>query len=140
MSTQTKGVTVPQQNGVATTPKKENLTAKAVNPTKEVKPISKEVEKAIEALKPSAEDRIRNAENFAILTKKFAHLKGKNEELKKFQISSDGSKESVLLKNAAGFEMKVTNSNVMEKVVNLLQNELNTLLTATEKEVQEFVI
>lgn len=105
-----------------------------------VKPIEKEVEKIIQSLKPSAEDRIRNAENFGILTKKFEHLKSKNEELKKFKISSDGSKEELKLKNSTGFEFTVSNSQIIHKAVEVFQNDLDRLLSDAQKEVQEFII
>ncbi len=125
---------------VVPTTKRANSTTVDKKPTIEVKPIEEKVKAIITSFMPSAEDRIKNAENFGILTTKFAHLKTKNEELKKFQISSDGSKEQLLLKNSVGFELKVSNSIVMSKVLELLQFELNSLLTSAEKEVKEFII
>lgn len=103
-------------------------------------PIKKEVEAIIRTLAPSAEDRIRNAENFGILTTKFEHLKNKNEELKKFKISSDGSKEKLTLTNSTGFEFTVSNSQIISKAVEVFQNDLDRLLENAQKEVQEFII
>ena len=126
-----------QEVAQATKNEKSNKVPKNVA---EVQPIKKDVEKIIQSLKPSAEDRIRNAENFGILTKKFEHLKTKNEELKKFKISSDGSKEELKLKNSTGFEFTVSNSQIISKAVEVFQKDLDRLLSDAQKEVQEFII
>lgn len=99
-----------------------------------------EVKKIVKSVSVTADDRIKNAENFGILTKKYQFLKTKNEDLQSFKISSDGTKEHLKLENAAGFTFTVSNSNVMQKVVGLLQTELSGLLSATEKEVKEFEV
>ncbi len=97
-------------------------------------------EALLKVVVPSADDRIKRMENFQIVTKKYQHLKTKNEELKKFNISSDGTRERLILHNAADFNFEVTNSQVMQKVVNLLQSELDILLVDSEKEVREFEV
>ena len=89
---------------------------------------------------PTAEQRIKNAENFKILTNKFEHLQTKSDELKRFKISSDGTKEKIYLQNSEGFKFEVSNSKIIDETLNLLENTLNSILKATEKEVQDFVI
>ena len=113
--------------------------------SKPAKPQIKKEEKKIEDViknfaPPTAEQRIKNAENFKILTNKFAHLKQKSDELNRFKISSDGTKEKIYLENAEGFKFEVSNSKIIDETLNLLENTLNTILSNTEKEVQNFVI
>lgn len=136
METKTEPRKKAQKGKNAQTPKNEKS-----NPVIEkATPIKKAVETIIKKLQPSADDRIRNAENFDILTTKYAHLKNKNEELKKFSISSDGSKEKLTLVNSTGFEFTVSNSQIISKAVEVFQNDLDRLLQNAEKEVQEFII
>lgn len=100
----------------------------------------KKTEAIIKSFAPSAEERIKNAENFKILTNKYAHLKSKSEELKKFKISSDGTKEKIYLENSEGFKFEVSNSKIIENTLNLLEDTLNTILLDTEQQVQNFII
>lgn len=97
-------------------------------------------EEIIKTFAPSAEERIKNADNFKILTNKFAHLKTKSDELKRFKISSDGTKEKIYLENAEGFKFEVSNSKIVEATLNLLEATLEEILSNTEKQVQEFII
>ena len=77
---------------------------------------------------PSAEERIKNAENFKILTNKFEHLNKKSDELQRFKISSDGTKEKIYLENAEGFKFEVSNSKIIDEVLKLLEATLCILL------------
>jgi len=90
--------------------------------------------------RPSAEERIKNAGKFQILTDKFKHLKDKKEELEKFKISSDGTKEKIFFENAEGYKLEVSNSNVIDKMLNLAETTLDNILLDTQKQVEEFVI
>jgi hypothetical protein len=102
--------------------------------------IEKETLKMIQNFRPSAEERIKNAEKFKILTEKYDHLKVKKEELEKFKISSDGTKEKIYFENAEGYKLEVSNSNIIDKMLSLAEDTLNEILNKTEKQVQEFVI
>lgn len=107
---------------------------------KAIQPIKKELENVLQHLKPTAEDRIQNAENFQLLTEKYKHVKSKAKELNAFKISSDGNKEMIVLKNSAGIEVEVTNSKVIESALILFTDVLNDLLIKTDNEVKDFVI
>lgn len=102
--------------------------------------VAQVTQKMIENFRPSAEERIKNAEKFKILTEKYDHLKSKKEELEKFKISSDGTKEKIYFENAEGFKLEVSNSNVIDAMLQLAENTLLKIVTDTEKQVQEFVI
>jgi len=129
------------QNAVRKSTPKQTKNVQSLKVAKSPKVDTKAVKKAVlKVVVPSAEDRIKRMENFQIVTKKFQHLKTKNDDLKKFNISGDGTRERLILSNAAGFNFEVTNSQVMEKVTELLQNELDSLLVVSEKEVQEFEV
>ena len=89
---------------------------------------------------PSAESRIKRMHNFGILAKKHEFLKKKSEELNSFIISSDGTKEKIFLENAEGFKFEVTNTQVVEQVVDTIKMQLDVFLTASEKEILEYSI
>ena len=74
------------------------------NPIKkeETAELAEKTKNLIATFRPSAEERIKNAERFKILTEKYDHLKAKKEELEKFKISSDGTKERIYFENAEG--------------------------------------
>ncbi len=133
----------------AGTGKKDAIVETQKEEKKEVTPgvsleASKDEKKSTEAIiknfAPSAEERIKNADNFKILTNKFAHLKTKSDELKRFKISSDGTKEKIFLENAEGFKFEVSNSKIVDATLQLLETTLEEILSNTEKQVQEFII
>ncbi|WP_372744279.1 hypothetical protein [Lutibacter sp.] len=123
------------------TPKKEVKKEEIVKTAKiSAEETKKQTETIIKSFAPSAEERIKNAENFKILTNKFAHLKTKSDELKRFKISSDGTKEKIYLENAEGFKFEVSNSKIIDETLNLLETTLNNILGETEEQVKNFVI
>src|SRR5690606_28107158 len=70
------------------------------------------------------EKRLQRVENLRILGQRFAYLKKKEDELSKFIVSSDGTKEKIVLTNANGFNFEVSNSQTVEKVVQVIENDL----------------
>lgn len=89
---------------------------------------------------PTAESRIKRMENFGILAKKHTFLQNKKNELERFEISQDGTKEKLTLSNANGFVFEVSNTQVMEKVVDLLNGELELFLAQSNKEILSYSI
>ena len=147
METIKKGASTKQKNGNVQNSKTAKVTAEQKKPTisSEVKKVENEslkneTLKMIGNFRPSAEERIKNAEKFKILTEKYDHLKVKKEELEKFKISSDGTKEKIYFENAEGYKLEVSNSNIIDKMLSLAEDTLNGILGDTEKQVQEFVI
>ena len=96
--------------------------------------------KVDEILSPTANARIKKLENFQLLAKRHQFLVDKTEQLDKFIISSDGTKEKIVLKNAEGYEFEVSNSQVVEKVTDLIKAELAVFVEKSEKEVLTFPI
>ncbi len=99
-----------------------------------------EVKGIVEQFAPTAEDRIKRAQNFGIVSGKYTHLKMKSDELEKFILSSDGTKEKIVLENSAGLKIEVNNSVVLKKAVELFKSTLAQLLQEAEQEVKAFVI
>ena len=129
----------PTNTQILPTEKKEN--SKPTNaPVMTTTPKTEELKSIITSFAPSAEQRIKNAENFKILTTKFEHLKTKSDELNRFKISSDGIKERIYLENAEGFKFEVSNSKIIEETVKLLESTLTAILTETENQVKNFII
>lgn len=106
----------------------------------EIPDLAEKTKNLIATFRPSAEERIKNAEKFKILTEKYDHLKAKKEELEKFKISSDGTKERIYFENAEGYKLEVSNSNIIDDMLKLAENTLNGILNDTEKQVQDFII
>lgn len=132
MSTATKGAKAPQTKATS------NGTAKKVEPKKVE--VLKSESTVKDFLNPTAEDRINRANNFAILAKKHQFLKNKSEELDRFLISSDGTKENIHLTNAEGFKFEVSNTQVIEKVVQTISEQLNVFLEKSNREILDFTV
>ena len=96
--------------------------------------------KFIEKAPPTAEERISRIGHFEALSKRFNHLKEKANDLKMFDAGNDKTNAKIALKNSSGFEFSVSNSNVILKVRDAMEKELNILLTEAENEVLNFEI
>ena len=89
---------------------------------------------------PTAEERIGRIQHFEAHSKRFKHLKEKSNDLKMFDAGNDKTNAKIVLKNSAGFEFEVSNSNVIKKVRDAMEAELNILLSEAENEVLNFEI
>ena len=101
---------------------------------------TKSTETIAQLVNPTAEGRIQRIENFQLLSKRYKFLKNKREELERFMVSNDGTKEKLILKNASGFEFEVANTQVLEKVVELLGTELDMFLAHSQNEILAYTI
>ena len=110
------------------------------------KPVISETEKKhaseeiIKLINPTAEQRLKSLEQMRILGDKFTFLKTKQDELEKFVLSSDGTKEKISLSNASGFKFEVTNSQTIEKVLEVISADLKIFTEKANKEVLSFAI
>ena len=102
--------------------------------------IEKMMEKVVDKTPPTAEERIGRIEHFEALSKRFRLLKEKANDLKMFDAGNDKTNAKIVLKNTAGFEFEVSNSNVIKKVRDAMEAELNILLSEAENEVLNFEI
>lgn len=98
------------------------------------------IEKFAPKTPPTAEERIGRIQHFEAHSKRFKHLKEKSNDLKMFDAGNDKTNAKIVLKNSAGFEFEVSNSNVIKKVRDAMESELNILLAEAENEVLTFEI
>lgn len=89
---------------------------------------------------PTAEERIGRIQHFEALSKRFKILKEKSNDLKMFDAGNDQTNAKIILKNSSNFEFSVSNSNVIKKVREAMETELNILLNEAENEVLNFEI
>jgi len=94
----------------------------------------------VNMLNPSSETRLKRLEQFQVLADKFKALKGMEDNLTKFILSSDGTKEKIELSNNSGFKFIVSNTQTIEKVLNLIQTELDVFIKRADEEVKAFII
>jgi hypothetical protein len=102
--------------------------------------IERMIEKVMDKTPPTAEERIGRIEHFEALSKRFRLLKDKSNDLKMFDAGNDKTNAKIVLKNSSGFEFSVSNSNVIKKVRDAMEAELNILLSEAENEVLNFEI
>jgi len=122
-------------NTVKTAPNKAKQNGTAKKET-----VQKTSTKIDDILNPTADSRMKKLENFNILAEKHKFLTQKNDDLQKFIVSSDGMKEKIVLKNAQGFTFEASNSQVIEKVIYVIKEELQKITDHSEKQVLEFSI
>ena len=91
-------------------------------------------------LNPTAEQRLKSLEQMRILGEKFTYLKTKQDELEKFILSSDGTKEKISLSNASGFKFEVSNSQTIEKVLEVISKDLKLFTERAEHEIISFTV
>ncbi len=118
---------------------------KGKNVLEVVKPTLKEEKTTIKALmetfKPTpltAEARIQRVKQFDAVSKRFNLLNEKANDLKMFDAGNDKIDTKIILKNGAGFAFEVSNSFVIKKVRDVMEQELNILLREAENEVVTF--
>ena len=112
----------------------------AVEPKKEAISLASKIEEKIAFLTTSVQDRIRRGEQFQVLTGKFNFLKQKEDELSKFVLSSDGTKEKIELSNQSGFKLVVSNTQTIEKVLKVIEEDLSAFVLKSEKEIADFIV
>lgn len=89
---------------------------------------------------PTAKERIARRTLFDEVSKRYEHLETKANDLKMFDAGNDKINAKIILKNQAGFEFEVSNTLVIQKVRDVMQQELNILLKDSENEVLNFQI
>lgn len=101
------------------------------------------IQEMIEKFKPkqpTADERIQRISHFEAVSKRFKILKEKSNDLKMFDAGNDQTHAKIILKNSGGFEFSVSNSNVIKKVRDAMEKELNILLSEAENEILTFEI
>lgn len=87
----------------------------------------------------TAEQRRRSLKQLNLMDAKLIWLQNKQDELNSFEISNEGTKESIVLSNASGFKFEVHNTMIIQQVLELLRNQVETKISETQKEIATFV-
>ena len=87
----------------------------------------------------TASDRLSKFEQFQKLGGRYDFLKAKDNELKNFKVSQDGTLAKVTLA-CPGANVEISASPIIEKIVELCEQELDVLLKKAETEIVEFHI
>jgi hypothetical protein len=122
---------------VVETPKATEEVKKEIVPMQSEKPKIEEVKIAPLV---TAEQKLKNLDLLQIISAKFRFLKTKADELSKFILSSDGTKEKITMSNASGFIFEVTNSQTIEKVLKVVEDDLASFIERADKEILDFKI
>lgn len=101
-------------------------------------PAKEEARALIQGFAITAEERIKKARNFQVLSQRFEFLKEKADELERFQMENTGTNTHLTLRNQTGFEFKVSSSTVIEKALTVITQELKALLSKTETEIVDY--
>jgi hypothetical protein len=89
---------------------------------------------------PTATERIKRAEQFAILSERYEQLTNKKIQLEKFLIADDGTQGCTLSLKSSGKLFEIANSAVIKEVLTFAKTKLNSLIEITEAEVLHFTI
>lgn len=92
------------------------------------------------APQPTAEEKIIKVKQFEALSDRYQKLKEKANDLRLFEAGNDQTNAKIVLINSAGFQFEVRNSNVIEKVQNSMQEELDKLLHIAQERVLKFTL
>jgi hypothetical protein len=136
-----KGAIIQTFEIVGKNEKPTEVVEKATETAEAVEAKKADVLQMIEKFKPeplTAEERIERMPLFEELSKRFKLLKGKANDLKMFNAGNDKTNAKIIFKNAQGFEFEIRNSNVIEKLTQEAQKELNILLAEANTEILAF--
>lgn len=114
--------------------------AKKSATTEKIKVAEKSGTRLADIINPTAEGRIKKLENFQLLADKHNFLQKKKNEVDRFIVSSDGTKEKITLSNSRGFNLEVSNSQVVEEIIDLISEKLQLFIDASEKEILRYNI
>ncbi|MDC7994468.1 hypothetical protein [Altibacter sp. HG106] len=115
------------------TEKKETTSAKEAEKTEAVK-------KVAEILNPTAEQRIQRLEVFQQLGERKKRIDSKADELAKFRAGNDNVSQKMEFTTDCGYRFTISHNGTIEKLLNVIEDDLHTLKERTDAEVQEFQI
>lgn len=127
---------------------KQPQTAKKAIPPKEAPKTEAEKEKELKEasakvdkiLGVSAENRIKKLETFGIISEKYNKLKTRTDDLTNFRAGNDQTKCEMKFSSQSGYTFTISNSEVVEKVLDVVEGMLFNLLDKAENEVLNFKI
>ncbi|QMU65652.1 MAG: hypothetical protein GKR88_16115 [Flavobacteriaceae bacterium] len=124
MATQTK--TVAPKNGVATQ-------KGATNVAKKSEALNKRLPTDF-----TVQERISRLEHLRILVQKYSAVKTKENDMKTFLIEADGSQEYVIFFSGHDEKMRITNTSILKKLVQVIQSEMKSYRESVENDILSF--
>lgn len=120
--------------------KKETL--KVENPKQDKKTTFEDKKKELEKiLNPmTAEQRIKNADNFRKLAQRHQFLREKQDDLASYLVGRDGLKEKVIIQCDGCRDFEISNSHIIEEILNICNDKLENLIKTSESEILTFNI
>ena len=101
----------------------------------------KEIQQAIAKKLPTdftVQERISRLEHLQMLVQKYGAVKEKENELKTYLLEADGSQEYIIFCSGSDEKMKITNTNILRKLVQVVQNEMKEFREGVENEILSF--
>ncbi|MFP9114295.1 hypothetical protein ACLI1A_10140 [Flavobacterium sp. RHBU_3] len=116
------------------------ITEKATPETVKPAEVVQTTETPVKVLPTTAAERIKASQQFNIISDKYERLVEKRDNLKKFILSNDGTKEKITLSNAAGQLFEVSNTHTIARVLTVINDDLDVVVATAEKQILEFAI
>tara|TARA_R100000306_G_C4379581_1_gene143526 strand:- start:2912 stop:3352 length:441 start_codon:yes stop_codon:yes gene_type:complete len=91
-------------------------------------------------LNPTAESRVKKLEIFNKLADKKNRIDTKLDELTSFRVSQDGTEAKMEFSTSGGYRFKISNPVTINMLLDVVEKELSTLQTQTDKEILNFQI
>lgn len=86
----------------------------------------------------TVQERISRLEHLRILVQKYSAVKNKINDLKTFLIEADGSQEYVVFFSGHEEKMRITNTSILKKLVEVIQTEMKTYREGVENDILSF--
>ena len=139
---------------MSTIPSKANDVKKVASATEKANPLKVEAgkieqnatfERKKEEIKQlinpvSADQRLKNAELFSKMAEKYTFLKRKQDELQSYMVGRDGLKEKVIIKCEGCEDFEVSNSLIINEILEISAEKLENLVKESENEILNFNI
>jgi len=97
--------------------------------------IVKEEPALVEVRKLTVDEKIQKVEDLSLLIDRYRSLNDARRKLQTFQIGADSLSSQILLKDAAGYEFKTSNSEVVTAVIDVMKKRLEEKVAEVESQI-----
>ena len=86
----------------------------------------------------TVQERISHLEHMSILVNKYSSVKDKENQMKRYLAEADGSQEYVVFLSGHEEKLRITNTAIMRKLVQVVQSEMKGFRESVENEILSF--
>ena len=86
----------------------------------------------------TVQERISRLEHLRILVQKYSAVKAKENDMTTFLIEADGSQEFVVFYSGNDEKMRITNTTILKKLVEVIQAEMKSYREGVENDILSF--